>query len=186
MMDLSRTVADVGGRVLTAIWAVALAAVVSLAVWSQLVPLVVVAGDSMAPAIPRGSVLQPRPVAAAAIRVGDVVTVRAENGVLVTHRVTRLADLPEGRFLQLRGDANASPDPVLVAASRVVGRADFSLPLAGVLLAMLTTPSGLLAVLALFAAGLVGIWLLEDLAGDRAPEPRSAVAPVGEPARAPR
>ena len=107
---------------------------------------------------------------------------------LVTTRalIKNLADLPEGRFLQLRGDANASPDPVLVAASRVVGRADFSLPLAGVLLAMLTTPSGLLAVLALFAAGLVGIWLLEDLVGDRSPEPRNAVPPVGEPARAPR
>ena len=181
-----RALASLAGRLLTAIWLMALAGVIGLAVWSHAVPLVVIAGDSMSPAIPRGSLIQPRALAHDAIRVGDVVTVRAHNDVLVTHRVIRLAELEAGRFLELRGDANPTPDPTLVPASTVVGRADFYVPAAGFVLTMLTTVSGLVTLLALFAATLVAIWLLEDYVDDRQPQPRITVPPLGEPARAPR
>jgi signal peptidase I len=158
------TAARVAERVLSALWLVALAAVVGLAAWSHLTTLVVVAGGSMEPAIPRGSLIEPHPVDPRQIVVGDVVTVRADNGVLVTHRVVRTADLPAGRHLELQGDANDSPDPVLVAASRVAGRVDSSVPWVGYLLTMLTTWTGVLAIVALFAAALIGLSMLEDAA----------------------
>ena len=178
------TVARVTERVLSALWLVALAAVVGLAVWSHLTTLVVVAGGSMEPAIPTGSLIQPRPVDPEEISVGDVVIVRADNGVLVTHRVVRTADLPAGRHLELRGDANDSPDPVLVSADRVVGRVDYVVPAAGYVLTMLTTWTGILAVIALFAAALIGLSLLEDLAAPRA-GPSGVGRAVGQ-AHAPR
>ena len=171
-------------RVLSALWLFALAAVVGLAVWSHLTTLVVVAGVSMEPAIPRGSLIQPRPVDPDEIAVGDVVTVRADNGVLVTHRVVRTADLPAGPHLELRGDANESPDPVLVPASSVVGRIEYFVPGAGYLLSALTNWTGLLAVLALFAAALIGLSLLEDVVSTTEAPARVGQAP--ERARASR
>ena len=157
------TAARVTERALSALWLVALAAVVGLAVWSHLATLVVVAGGSMEPAMPRGSLIQPRPVDPDQIAIGEVVTVRADNGVLVTHRVVRIADLPAGQHIELRGDANDNPDPVLVPVGRVVGRVDYVVPGLGYLLSMLTTWTGVLAIVALFAAALVGLSLLEDL-----------------------
>jgi hypothetical protein len=51
---------------------------------------------------------------------------------------------------------------------------------------MLADRTGLLALLALFAAVLVAIWILEDFGGAAA-EPRPARAgAIGDPARAPR
>lgn len=179
------TAARVVERILSALWLLALVAVVGLAVWSHLTTLVIVAGGSMEPAIPRGSLIRPQPVAATEVAVGDVVTVRADNGALVTHRVVRTAELPAGLHLELQGDANETPDPVLVAASRVVGRVDYHVPGAGYLLSMLTTWSGLLAILALFAAGLVGLSLLEDLAADASGASAAARRPEGR-AHAPR
>jgi signal peptidase I len=150
-------------RLLSVAWICALAVVVGLALWSYVAGLVIVAGGSMEPALPVGSLVNPEPVAASAIRAGDVVTVRADNGVLVTHRVVRLADLPAGRHLELQGDANAAPDPVLVPATAVVGRVDQFVPFAGYLLGMLTTLAGVVSIVALLAGVLVAIWLLEDL-----------------------
>ncbi len=150
-------------RLLSLVWLAAMVVVVALAAWSHLAGLIVVAGDSMAPAIPRGSLIQVAAIEADAIRVGDVVTVQADNGVLVTHRVVRLAELPDGKHLELRGDANPAPDPVLVPADAVVGRVALSLPLAGYLIAMLAGVPGLLSIASSLAALLVAIWLLEDI-----------------------
>jgi signal peptidase len=149
--------------VLTAVWLAALVGLIGVAAWSHLTRPIIVAGRSMAPAVPVGSLVTLEPVASDRIRVGDVVSARADNGVLVTHRVTRIADLPAGRHLELRGDANPHPDPVLVPASAVIGHVDRVFPVAGYVVAMLGSPVGLAAIVAFLAAALVAIWLLEDL-----------------------
>jgi signal peptidase len=149
-------------RLLSLLWLVALAAIVALAIWSHVTTLVVVAGGSMEPVVPRGSLIQPRLIAPAAIAVGDVVTVRVDSGVLVTHRVVRIVGLPAGRHLELRGDANDHPDPVLIPAGRVVGRVDYVVPGAGYVLSMLASWTGVVAIVALFAAALIGLSLLEE------------------------
>jgi signal peptidase I len=148
---------------LTVAWLVTLVGLIGLAGWSHLTEPVIVAGTSMAPAMPVGSLVTLEPVAPDRIRTGDVVSVRADNGVLVTHRVVRIAELPAGRHLELRGDANPHPDPVLVPADAVVGRVDRVVPLAGYVVAMLASAVGLVAIVAFLAAALMAIWLLEEL-----------------------
>jgi signal peptidase I len=156
-------------RGLVAAWWMAVAGLIGLALWSHLATVFVVRGASMAPAIPLGSMVSVTRVVAAEISPGDVIVVGTGNGLVVTHRVTRTLDLPEGRFFELKGDANESPDPALVPARAVVGRVEAHVPLLGYLVALLSELSGLVAVLAALGMALMAIWWLEDLEEDRAP-----------------
>lgn len=172
-------------RLLSLLWGVALVALVVLAGWSHVADVVIIQGRSMAPAVPVGSLVQPRPIAPELVDDGDIVTVAADNGVLVTHRVQRVVELPQGRFFELKGDANSSPDPVLVPASALVGRADFVIPLLGYVLAMLATPLGVGSIVALLGAVLVAGWLLEDAEAAAVWRQRHAARGRGEARRAP-
>ncbi len=71
---------------------------------------IVVRSDSMAPAINRGDLVIARAASAGDIAVGDVISVRNNAGVLVTHRVVTVD--PFGSHIQftLKGDANEVPD----------------------------------------------------------------------------
>jgi signal peptidase len=149
-------------RALTAVWAVVVVSLIGLAGWSHLASLIVITGGSMAPAIPAGAVIKPAVVGADDVAAGDILTVKADNGVIVTHRVARVVDLPEGRFFELKGDANVTVDPELVPTHAIIGRVDGSVPFAGYVLALLSTPSGLVFMLAALGMLLVCIWLLED------------------------
>jgi signal peptidase len=124
---------------------------------------VVIRGGSMSPAIPLGSLVDVSEVQPGDLVVGDVVTIKEPNGVLVTHRITRIQAATDGLFFEVRGDANDAPDPVAVPAAAVVGRVDFSVPGLGFLLYMLTTPTGFASMLSLALTLLFAIWLLEDL-----------------------
>jgi signal peptidase len=98
---------------------------------------------SMAPTMPTGSVALERPIAAADIRVGDVVTVPVPGQVLpVTHRVVKVSRDPANasdRVLVLKGDANLTADqiPYTVSAAKLVLA---SVPVGGTILALLHTP----------------------------------------------
>ena len=120
--------------------------------------LITITGGSMEPAIPIGSMVAISPVEPATIAVGDIVTVRAGNGVLVTHRVARILDDTSGRRFELRGDANTGPDASLVRAPALVGRVVLAIPVLGSLRSVLADPAGLAAaavlVASLFAAEL--------------------------------
>lgn len=75
-------------------------------------PAIVVSG-SMAPGIEVGSLTVARSADAAAVAVGDVVTVPRHDGAgLVTHRVISTEPAADGgaTVLRLQGDANAEPD----------------------------------------------------------------------------
>jgi signal peptidase I len=150
-------------RALTAVWVVMLVSLIGLAAWSHLASLIVIAGSSMEPALPRGALIGPAAVDPASIAAGDILTVRADNNVIVTHRVARVVDLPEGRFFELKGDANPSNDPQLVPERAVIGRVDLQVPYAGYVLALLSIPVGLVFLLTALGGMLVGIWLLDDL-----------------------
>lgn len=81
-------------------------------------PLVFESG-SMTPAIPTGSLALADEVAAADLRVGDVVSVVTADGVRVTHRISWIQRVDGKASLTLRGDANATPDadPYLVSSA---------------------------------------------------------------------
>lgn len=101
---------------------------------------VVLLSDSMAPAAPRGALLVTRPVAPAAVEVGDIVTVPVESVGRVTHRVVALEQLEGTRWARLQGDANDTPDPGRVPLPASTLRTVVVVPVLGRLL----TGAGLL------------------------------------------
>lgn len=145
------------------------AAALALAAWFAFsaisgARLVAFRTGSMSPAMPQGAVAMSVPVAAAEIRVGDVVTVRRAGAELpVTHRVVEVRGaeaaserIPAGaRELVLKGDDNDRADArpyVVREAHRVV----FSAPGLGAALALLQSPIGMGALI--LAAGALTVW----------------------------
>jgi signal peptidase len=132
---------------------------------------------SMAPTMPAGSMAITRWVPAAAIRVGDVVTVPVPGKVLpVTHRVVSVATIPavpDDRSLVLKGDDNLTPDqvPYTVGRTKLV---IFSLPVAGTVLALFQTPP-FIGLTSLIVAGLL-LWAFWPAARstESAPTPNRA------------
>lgn len=68
--------------------------------------------QSMAPTLPAGSVALITPVAASAIRVGDVLTYRipVEDRRVVTHRVAEILERGSAPVVRTKGDANDTAD----------------------------------------------------------------------------
>lgn len=168
MRILSRTTAIVR-RVLDAVLIALILVVLFGVILGKVVPLtgrqtIIIGGSSMEPAIGVGSAIIVAPVAAADLRVGDVVSLRAgDDNALFTHRIVEVVDQPDGRWIRTKGDANASPDPTPVHASAVQGRVQLAIPLAGYLIALLSIPTGVLFLIGLAATLLAAVWLLESL-----------------------
>jgi signal peptidase I len=125
--------------------------------------LVVIRGSSMSPAIALGSVVDLTAVQPKDLRVGDVVTIKSPGGTVYTHRINRIVNLPDGMYIETKGDAVGQPDTPLQPVSVVTGRVQYSLPFLGYLMYMLTIPTGVAAVFSLAITLLLLIWLLEDL-----------------------
>jgi signal peptidase len=178
-------------RVLDALLLALIIVVLGGVVLGKLVPLtgrqtIVIGGGSMEPAVPLGSAVIIKPVDAAALKVGDIVSLKAgPQNALYTHRIVAVVDRPDGRWVQTKGDANADQDPTLVHASAIVGRTEVVIPLAGYLIVLLSIPAGVLFLIGLAASLLAGAWLLESLEpewvakGTARPLPRRPLS--GEP-----
>jgi signal peptidase len=136
----------------------------------------VVSGGSMEPTIPLGSAIHAIPVPAEQLAVGDIVSLKvgATNAVF-THRITRIVDRADGRWVETKGDANGDVDPSIVPASAVIGRVALQVPFAGYLITLLTEPQGVLFMLGIAGSLLAAVWLLETLELDQ----RSAAAKRG-------
>ncbi len=103
-------------------------------------PYTVLTG-SMTPELPPGTLVVVRPVDAADLRVGDVVTYQLRSGEpdVVTHRVVGVGWSAAGeRVLTTRGDANPVADAAPVRAVQVRGEVWYSLPWVGRLNVLLT------------------------------------------------
>ena len=144
----------------------------------------IIAGGSMEPAIPRGAYTLAVPTAFGDLRLGDVVTVREGTKAPVTHRILRFALLPSTdgliRHAELKGDANAAPDPVLVPETAILGRVELSLPVVGYLAAILASPLGLAGFLACCATVICLVGILEEVEEGRIPAGVRIRAAVGE------
>jgi signal peptidase I len=157
-------------RTLGALWLASLAVVVLLALTTNLGPrfgleVFAIRGGSMQPAIPLGAAVIAVRAAPEAIRVGDTVTIRADNGVVYTHRVIEVDASEPDVWLRTQGDANSTADAAPVPATSVVGVVDVTVPLAGYLIVMLATPAGILSFLAYAGALMLAIWELEEAEG---------------------
>ena len=143
-----------------AVLSLVLAANIGPAVGHQ---VVVIRGSSMSPAIPLGAVVDLTRVQPKDLKVGDVVTVKSPGGTVYTHRISRIAQLPDGLYIETKGDAVDRPDTPLQPVSEVTGRVGYSLPYLGLLMYMLTIPTGVLSIFSLALMLLLLIWLVEDL-----------------------
>lgn len=106
---------------------------------------IVVAGGSMEPTIPFGSLAVMRDADPRSLAVGDVIAYPSpSNGnIMVTHRITGVS--PEGEFIT-RGDANPRDDNWTVAPSTVQHEYLFAIPKVGSVVTWLGTPTGFLAI----------------------------------------
>jgi signal peptidase I len=118
---------------------------------------------SMAPAIGVGALAVAIPQDPATLQVGDVVTVKLTGGTILTHRIQAVVQQDDRRMFRLRGDANPAPDPVLVTQDQLLGRIVISVPLLGFLLALMSMPIGVLALLSIGATLLAAGWLVDEL-----------------------
>lgn len=103
-------------------------------------PLIFRSG-SMAPTIETGALAFSKTVPAMNLNVGDVVSVIANSGVRVTHRITKIDTQGTNSVLTLKGDANSIEDAetyVVVSADKIL----FSTAKAGYLIAWLSGPIG--------------------------------------------
>jgi signal peptidase I len=112
----------------------------------------VIHGGSMEPAIALGALILVAEVDPATIHTGDVITVRADTGVVYSHRVVAVTGSGASLQFQTRGDANVSPDPRPAPGRAIVGRVAFTIPMAGFVLAFFDHATGIICVLSLFAA----------------------------------
>ena len=97
--------------------------------------------------------------------------------MVFTHRVVEIDASEADVWLRTKGDANATPDAAPIPMTSIVGVVAITVPVAGYLIAMLTTVSGLLSVFAYALALLLAIWLLEEsevTAEDRRRQPGPA------------
>ena len=128
--------------------------------------LYAVRSASMTPALRVGDLVVAERIDPRELQPGDVVTVAVGPDRTVTHRVVDVASGPGGTVLRTKGDANASADPVAVTGADVRGRVDWRFPLLGFLLAMITMPTGVVALFSIGATLLVAVWLVEELEAD--------------------
>jgi signal peptidase I len=90
--------------------------------------------ESMAPAIPAGSLIVIRSIDPHRIAIGDAVTFhpRSNDNALVTHRVVDSVSGPNRTLsFRTRGDANSGDDPNLVPAAAIVGKVMYQVPYLG-------------------------------------------------------
>jgi signal peptidase I len=179
-----------GGKLLTAVCAVALIAVVAFVLIPGLLGLqrFVITGGSMTGTIPKGAVIYSRVVPTAQLKVGDIITFTPPGyGEAVTHRIIAMEPGPDGKAaFRTKGDFNETADPwnPVTLNEPQQARYVFQVPLLGYVLAALTVRTVRIAVVGVPAI-LIAIsilWSLWREAGEElAGEPGDA-GDAGEPA----
>jgi len=122
LLHLSRS-GRVAREILLTCAALAGAACVALAILAVAggYSLILFKTGSMSPTIPAGSVALVQMVPASELHVGDVATVDRPGALPITHRVTGIQDgeTPAERVITMRGDANATEDPLPYTVTEV-------------------------------------------------------------------
>ena len=119
-----------------------------------------VISGSMAPAIPKGSMVLVRPTEWGSVNPGDVIAFE-RNGTVVTHRVAAVHQ-EEGSFIT-KGDANEQEDFNPVSFEELIGRVERHVPVLGEVEMQLSTLQGKLYLLVLVVSGLLFRWLAERI-----------------------
>lgn len=123
-----------------------------------------VLSGSMEPEIPTGSIIYVKKVDPYTLQERQVITFYLEGGIVATHRIIEVVDDPENpgsRCYRTQGDANESPDGLLVRPSGVIGTPVFTIPFLGYVAYYIQQPPGLYTAIAV-AALLIALVFLSD------------------------
>jgi signal peptidase len=141
---------------------------------------------SMSPLINPGDIVVTKPVPAAEIRVGDIITynIPVEDQRVETHRVTEVITNQDGTTaVQTKGDANNGVDPWLATITgATVDRHALTVPYVGTAIRALREPI-VLNILMYGAPAVLVIGMLASIWGKK-PEPEAMTEAPGEEARA--
>jgi signal peptidase I len=165
------------------VWLSCMVALFTLMVAPHVLPalgrqVLVVRGASMQPAILIGSVVMVGRILPTDVSVGDVITFRAPNGAVVTHRVLSVIDAGDVSF-STKGDANSSADPVVVPGSAVIGRVELAIAGLGDFMTALGSTMGALGTVGFLMSLLLTGWFFDELAATLRRSPtRRTVAPA--------
>jgi len=108
----------------------------------------VVKSGSMEPKIQTGSVVIDQ--TKTDYKSQDIITFKiSDSQDTVTHRITKVNQDADVISYQVKGDANATPDPDPVLKTNVVGSVLFSIPFLGFLIAFIRTIPGLIIFIAI-------------------------------------
>ena len=104
--------------------------------------VLVVQSGSMEPNYHVGSLVYVKPVDAAELEVGDVITFELGGGVRGTHRIIEVLDDNGSLSFRPKGDNNDYADANPIRPEAIVGRVEFSIPYLGFWAAYIQQPSG--------------------------------------------
>jgi signal peptidase I len=129
----------------------------------------IVRSGSMSPTIPTGSIVFYKKIAAAKVRVGDVIVFDkpGDASEKVTHRVYQIGHSATGEYYVTKGDANGTPDDWRVPAVGTGWISFFHVPDAGYALVYLQSTLARLLLLVIPAI-LLGAITLYEIWQDRA------------------
>jgi len=129
----------------------------------------IVRSGSMSPTIPTGSIVFYKKIAAAKVKVGDVIVFDkpGDASEKVTHRVYKIGHGATGEYYITKGDANGTPDDWRVPAVGTGWISVFHVPVAGYALVYLQSTLARLLLLVIPAI-LLGAITLYEIWQDRA------------------
>lgn len=146
--------------------------------------LFAIRSGSMQPQLAVGDLAVVRETDTAAV--GEILTFRLPNGVVVTHRVTEVTTDESGTTYHTKGDANPTADAAGVPATWSIGVVGGRIPLLGFLVALIAMPIGIVTVLSIGCSLITAIWLLDEYAAqpNESPvHPPWPADPQGNPTR---
>jgi signal peptidase len=140
-----------------------------------------VVSGSMEPDIGVGQLVVTRPVEPNTIKSGDVIAFRSlsDPDTIITHRVMSTVDTGDGVSFQTKGDANRSPDELLVPPDNVEGRVALHLPYLGYLISYAQAHFGFVTFLSITLFILVCALVLRGVVSRIQRKVKAAPAPAG-------
>lgn len=111
-------------------------------------PMSIMSG-SMRPVLEVGDMIICKKANVEDIKTDDVITYRAENSILITHRVIDTLEIDGRLVFRTQGDANDLEDDKLVVADQIVGEMLFSVPYGGYIVNFLRSPIGFMLLIAI-------------------------------------
>jgi len=112
--------------------------------------------SSMSPVIEPGDMIITRIMTPDKIKIGDIITYKASEDILITHRVVKILQQQEQIMFQTKGDENNTEDQRLVSKDQLVGSFNYRIPYGGYFLKFVKSTVGFVIVIVLPIGLIIG------------------------------